>query len=63
MAAALTRCWYRAFLLNIALILFGWRRYRDLEAEVAERAAAEELAHSLAVTDPLTGFSQPSDID
>lgn len=44
------------FLLNIALILFGWRRYRDLEAEVAERAAAEELAHSLAVTDPLTGF-------
>ena len=45
-----------AFLLNIALILFGWRRYRDLAAEVTERAAAEELAHSLAVTDPLTGF-------
>ena len=45
-----------AFLLNIALILFGWRRYRDLSAEVTERAAAEERAHSLAVTDPLTGF-------
>lgn len=45
-----------AFLLNIALILFGWRRYRDLAKEVTERAAAEELAHSLAVTDPLTGF-------
>ncbi len=45
-----------AFLLNIALILFGWRRYRDLAAEVTERAAAEERAHSLAVTDPLTGF-------
>ncbi|MEP3224614.1 MAG: EAL domain-containing protein [Parasphingorhabdus sp.] len=45
-----------AFLLNIALILFGWRRYRDLAAEVNERAAAEERAHSLAVTDPLTGF-------
>ncbi|QTD56330.1 putative bifunctional diguanylate cyclase/phosphodiesterase [Parasphingorhabdus cellanae] len=45
-----------AFLLNIALILFGWRRYRDLSAEVVERTAAEELAHSLAVTDPLTGF-------
>lgn len=45
-----------AFLLNIALILFGWRRYRDLSNEVSERAAAEERAHSLAVTDPLTGF-------
>ncbi len=45
-----------AFLLNIALILFGWRRYRDLAEEVTERAAAEERAHSLAVTDPLTGF-------
>lgn len=44
------------FLLNIALILFGWRRYRDLTAEVTERTAAEERAHSLAVTDPLTGF-------
>lgn len=45
-----------AFLLNIALILFGWRRYRDLTTEVNERAAAEERAHSLAATDPLTGF-------
>ncbi|WP_339690583.1 EAL domain-containing protein [uncultured Parasphingorhabdus sp.] len=45
-----------AFLLNIALILFGWRRYRDLAAEVEERAAAEQRAHSLAITDPLTGL-------
>ena len=45
-----------AFLLNIALILFGWRRYKDLATEVQERAAAEQRAHSLAVTDPLTGF-------
>ncbi len=45
-----------AFLLNIALILFGWRRYRDLTTEVSERAAAEERTHSLAATDPLTGF-------
>lgn len=45
-----------AFLLNIALILFGWRRYNDLTKEVEERAAAEQLAHSLAVTDPLTGL-------
>ena len=45
-----------AFLLNIALILFGWRRYRDLSTEVVERKAAEERAQSLAATDPLTGF-------
>jgi len=45
-----------AFLLNIALILFGWRRYRDLSKEVEVRAAAEQRAHSLAVTDPLTGL-------
>lgn len=45
-----------ALLLNIALIVFGWRRYRDLEHEVAERRAAEEAARRLAQTDPLTGF-------
>ncbi len=45
-----------AFLLNIALILFGWRRYKDLTKEIEERAAAEQRAHSLAVTDPLTGL-------
>jgi len=45
-----------AFLLNIALILFGWRRYKDLTKEVEERAAAEQRANSLAVTDPLTGL-------
>ncbi len=45
-----------AFLLNIALILFGWRRYKDLTKEVEERAAAEQRAKSLAVTDPLTGL-------
>jgi len=43
-------------LLNIALMLFGWRRYRDLSREVVERAAAEERAHQLAAKDPLTGF-------
>lgn len=43
-------------LLNIALILFGWRRYRDLAEEVKERAAAEERARTLASRDPLTGF-------
>lgn len=45
-----------ALLLNIALILFGWRRYRDLSSEVTERAEAEQRAQSLAIRDPLTGF-------
>jgi len=44
-----------ALLLNIALIIFGWRRYRDLTGEVAERRRAEEQARLLAETDPLTG--------
>ena len=45
-----------ALLLNIALILFGWRRYADLSHEVKERAGAEERARELASKDPLTGF-------
>ncbi|RVT43082.1 putative bifunctional diguanylate cyclase/phosphodiesterase [Sphingobium algorifonticola] len=45
-----------AVLLNVALILFGYRRYRDLQQEVAHRAAAEERARSLAAIDPLTDF-------
>jgi diguanylate cyclase (GGDEF)-like protein len=45
-----------ALLLNIALILFGWRRYNDLHKEVEERTAAEERANTLALKDPLTGF-------
>lgn len=43
-------------LLNIALTIYGWRRYRDAAHELAERTAAEERAQSLASTDPLTGF-------
>ena len=45
-----------ALLLNVALILFGWRRHRELALEVSIRAAAEERAHQLASKDPLTGF-------
>ena len=45
-----------AMLLNVALILFGWRRHRDLTREVSERTAAEERATALAAKDPLTGF-------
>ena len=33
-----------ALLLNVALILFGWRRYEDLTREVRERTEAEERA-------------------
>ncbi len=44
-----------AVLLNIALIIFGWRRYRDLTQEVAERELAESAARLLAETDELTG--------
>jgi diguanylate cyclase (GGDEF)-like protein len=45
-----------ALLLNIALILFGWSRYRALAQEVHERTAAEAKARQLAASDPLTGF-------
>ena len=48
-----------ALLLNIALILFGWRRYTDLQKEVEERTAAEERAHILAMRDPLASARTP----
>src|SRR5205085_7393408 len=38
-----------------ALLIFGWRRYTDLQREVGERRKAEALAQELAHTDPLTG--------
>lgn len=43
-------------LLNIALILFGWRRYRQLADEVKFRRLAEAEAMLLAKLDPLTGL-------
>ena len=45
-----------ALCLNIALILLGWRRHRDLAVEIAGRTAAEERAHALASRDALTGL-------
>ena len=43
-----------ALVLNVALIIFGWRRYRDLTSEVERRRVAETDALSLADRDPLT---------
>ena len=44
-----------AVFLNIALLIFGWRRYKDLQCEVEERRKAEERAREMAETDALTG--------
>jgi diguanylate cyclase (GGDEF)-like protein len=44
-----------ALLLNIALVLFGWRRYRELNEEIATREFAERQARELSSIDPLTG--------
>ena len=52
-----------ALLLNIALILFGWRRYRQLKTEIEERRRAEERARILAETDPLTGCLNRRSLD
>ncbi|MEM6828413.1 MAG: GGDEF domain-containing protein, partial [Pseudomonadota bacterium] len=44
-----------AMLLNIALVIFSWRRYRQLREEIATRKAAETHARQLSTIDPLTG--------
>src|SRR5690242_4411126 len=45
-----------ALTLNVALILFGWRRYVDLQHEAEMRAEGERRAALLATTDPTTGL-------
>jgi diguanylate cyclase (GGDEF)-like protein len=45
-----------ALTLNVALILFGWRRYVDLQHEAEMRAEQEQRAALLATTDPITGL-------
>jgi diguanylate cyclase (GGDEF)-like protein len=44
-----------ALTLNVALILFGWRRYVDLQHESEMRDEQERRATVLATTDPITG--------
>jgi diguanylate cyclase (GGDEF)-like protein len=46
-----------AFLLNIAIILFGWRRSKDLKEALEAYEAAERLAQRNANTDPTTGLA------
>ena len=45
-----------ALLLNIALILFAWRRHKDACSETAQRRSAEERARLLSTRDQLTGL-------
>ena len=44
-----------ALILNVAIILFGWNRYKLLRAELVERRRSESEARRLADIDPLTG--------
>ena len=43
-------------LLNLALTIYGVRRYSDVRREVIERGGAERGAQTVASTDPLTGL-------
>ena len=45
-----------AFLLNVALILLGWRRAAELKRQVSARYEAEKTALELAQMDQLTGL-------
>ncbi len=45
-----------ALCLNAALILFGWRRYVDLQHETEKRIEGEQRAQVVASTDGMTGL-------
>ena len=45
-----------ALTLNVALVLFGWRRYVDLQHEAEMRVEQEKRAAVLATTDAITGL-------
>src|SRR3569833_387511 len=46
-----------AFLLNIAIILFGWRRAKDLQSALEAAERAEREAQRSASTDAATGLA------
>ena len=46
-----------AFTLNVALILFAWRRSNDLQKALAANEAAQRSAHDSAFTDHVTGLA------
>jgi diguanylate cyclase (GGDEF)-like protein len=45
-----------ALILNVALVLFSWRRYKDAAAERAKRAEAEQKVEVLSSRDQLTNL-------
>jgi diguanylate cyclase (GGDEF)-like protein len=45
-----------ALILNVALIMIGWRRHRELVQALGQHVGATERAHLLSTVDPLTGF-------
>ncbi|RZV49711.1 MAG: phosphodiesterase [Sphingomonadaceae bacterium] len=47
---------FTALTLNVALILFGWRYYVDLQQEMERRAESEARAAYIASTDGMTGL-------
>jgi diguanylate cyclase (GGDEF)-like protein len=44
-------------IMNVALIAFGYRRFKDLSKEMGARGNAERESHRLAHHDPLTGLA------
>lgn len=52
-----------ALILNIALLIFGWRRYDELNREIVVRRTAERTAQTLAQTDALTGCLNRRSLD
>jgi diguanylate cyclase (GGDEF)-like protein len=45
-----------AFVLGLAMIVYGFRRYKDISREINARITAESEARNLARHDPLTGL-------
>jgi diguanylate cyclase (GGDEF)-like protein len=55
--AVLDQALAASVVLNVALLLFSWRRYADLRREVVRRKDAEARLDSGSRRDPLTGLS------